>query len=209
MVKRRTRSGVVWRQGQETPRMQDVLPDGGVIRNLWIGEADKYRDHLLRLDPATGAPVRRRGVGRLRQQLRRSVDFARSRGPWLFRRRRVRGGAELRQLGVRFPRQAEAAYQRREALAVSWRRLGAAAPNAARRAQPRLSAVAHGVPRRQPAHAAARPQVRRGAVVRFRQRGRRVGSSRANPLSVMQEFMADSHGFATAMLDLQSRLLRA
>jgi GNAT superfamily N-acetyltransferase len=36
-----------------------------------------------------------------------------------------------------------------------------------------------------------------------------VESSRANPLSVMQELMADHHGFATAMLDLQSRMLRA
>ena len=31
--------------------MQDVLPEGGVIRKLWIGEADKFRDHMLRLDP--------------------------------------------------------------------------------------------------------------------------------------------------------------
>jgi hypothetical protein len=28
-------------------------------------------------------------------------------------------------------------------------------------------------------------------------------------LSVMKEIMADGHGFATAMLDLQSRMLRA
>ena len=30
--------------------MQDVLPASGTVRKLWIGEADKYRDHLLRLD---------------------------------------------------------------------------------------------------------------------------------------------------------------
>ena len=35
-----------------------------------------------------------------------------------------------------------------------------------------------------------------------------VESSQANPLSVMKEMMADGHGFATAMLDLQSRMLR-
>ena len=28
----------------------DPLPDGGLIRKMWIGEAYKYRDHLLRLD---------------------------------------------------------------------------------------------------------------------------------------------------------------
>ena len=31
--------------------MQEVLPEGAVIRKLWIGETDQYRDHLLRLDP--------------------------------------------------------------------------------------------------------------------------------------------------------------
>ena len=31
--------------------MQEVLPEGAVIRKLWIGEADQYREHLLRLDP--------------------------------------------------------------------------------------------------------------------------------------------------------------
>src|SRR5476651_1208205 len=33
------------------PCMHNVLVDGGMIRKLWIGEAEKYRDHLLRLDP--------------------------------------------------------------------------------------------------------------------------------------------------------------
>jgi GNAT superfamily N-acetyltransferase len=36
-----------------------------------------------------------------------------------------------------------------------------------------------------------------------------VESWRANPLSVMHELIEDGHGFATAMLDLQSRMLRA
>lgn len=30
--------------------MHEVLPEGAVIRKLWIGETQKYRDHLLRLD---------------------------------------------------------------------------------------------------------------------------------------------------------------
>jgi len=30
--------------------MDDQLPRGGLIRKLWIAEADLYRDHLLRLD---------------------------------------------------------------------------------------------------------------------------------------------------------------
>ena len=31
--------------------MYEPLPDGGMIRKLWISETDAYRDHLLRLDP--------------------------------------------------------------------------------------------------------------------------------------------------------------
>jgi hypothetical protein len=36
---------------QEPLIMRDLLADGGVIRKLWIGESQKYTDHLLRLDP--------------------------------------------------------------------------------------------------------------------------------------------------------------
>ena len=35
-----------------------------------------------------------------------------------------------------------------------------------------------------------------------------VESSRPTPMSLMRELMSDSHGLATAMLDLQSRILR-
>ena len=41
--------------------MDEPLPDGGMIRKLWIGETDAYRDHLLRLTAKAGAgafPVR-------------------------------------------------------------------------------------------------------------------------------------------------------
>ena len=45
--------------------MHDVLPEG-VIRKMWLGEADRYRDHLLRLDAESRQqPLRRRGVGRV------------------------------------------------------------------------------------------------------------------------------------------------
>src|SRR3974377_423987 len=36
--------------------MHDLLPPGGHVRKLWIGEADTYRDHLLRLDPESRHP---------------------------------------------------------------------------------------------------------------------------------------------------------
>src|SRR5690349_5618232 len=52
-----TRLGSVnlWR-----PDMYDPLPNGGLIRKLWISETDIYRDHLLRLD---GESRRRRFSG--------------------------------------------------------------------------------------------------------------------------------------------------
>ena len=31
--------------------MHELLPPGGLVRKLWPGEAEAYRDHLLRLDP--------------------------------------------------------------------------------------------------------------------------------------------------------------
>ena len=41
--------------------MQNVLPEGGMIRRFWVNEVDKYRDHLLRLEFGEPAqPVRRR-----------------------------------------------------------------------------------------------------------------------------------------------------
>ena len=30
--------------------MHELFADGGLIRKLWIGEAARYRDHLLRLE---------------------------------------------------------------------------------------------------------------------------------------------------------------
>ena len=39
--------------------MHELIPDGGVIRKLWLHEADQYRDHLLRLD----TPSRRNRFG--------------------------------------------------------------------------------------------------------------------------------------------------
>ena len=31
--------------------MHEPLPEGGLVRKLWSGETDLYRNHLLRLDP--------------------------------------------------------------------------------------------------------------------------------------------------------------
>jgi GNAT superfamily N-acetyltransferase len=121
----------------------------------------------------------------------------------------MRGAAELRQLGVRFPRQAEAAIS----VEKPWQSHGVGSALlrrtllTARNRGYRLLHMACLAENRRMQQLARKFDAELsfdfGSVVG------EVESWRANPLSVMQEVMADSHGFATAMLDLQSRLLRA
>src|SRR4029077_16828522 len=90
--------------------MQYVLPEGGLIRKLWIGETAKYRDHMLRLDPASRRS--RFGGGVSDDFIRGYVNLSVSLGAGVrgfFVWGGMGGGPELRPLGARFPRQAEAA----------------------------------------------------------------------------------------------------
>ena len=187
--------------------MQDILPDGGVIRKLWIGETDKYRDHLLRLDSASRHS--RFGGAVSDEFIRNFVELSFSLDAVIhgfFVDGVMRGAAELRQLGVRFPRQAEAAIS----VEKPWQSHGVGSALlrrtllTARNRGYRLLHMACLVENRRSARKFdAELSFDFGSVVG------EVESWRANPLSVMQEVMADSDGFATAMLDLQSRLLRA
>ena len=121
----------------------------------------------------------------------------------------MRGAAELRQLGSRFPRQAEAAIS----VEKPWQSHGVGSALlgrtllAARNRGYRLLHMACLAENRRMQQLARKFDAELsfdfGSVVG------EVESSRANPLSVMKEIMADGHGFATAMLDLQSRMLRA
>jgi hypothetical protein len=52
--------------------MKEFLPEGSVVCKLWIGEADKYRDHLLRFDPQNR---RNRFSGRVSDQFIRNYDL--------------------------------------------------------------------------------------------------------------------------------------
>ena len=123
--------------------MQDVLPEGGVIRKLWVGETEKYRDHVLRLDSTSRHS--RFGGGVSDEFIRNYVDLSISLDTVVhgfFVDGVMRGAAELRQLGTRHPRQGE------EAVTESRRRFGAAAPDPAHRPQPRLPPLAYGLSRR-------------------------------------------------------------
>jgi hypothetical protein len=186
--------------------MQDVLPEGGVIRKLWIGETAKYRDHMLRLDPASRRS--RFGGGVSDDFIRGYVNLSVSLDAVVhgfFVGGVMRGAAARRP----FPAPSGGRDQCREALAESRRRLGADSLHLARRAQPQLPTAAHGLSGREPPHAAARAQVRRRTVLRFRRRHRRSGVLTLHPA------IADAriHGRRPRLRDRDARpavaLLRA
>ena len=121
----------------------------------------------------------------------------------------MRGAAELRPLGVRFPRQGEAAFS----VEKPWQSYGVGSALlrrtllTARNRGFRLLHMSCLADNRRMQQLARKFDAELyfdfGSVVG------EVESPRANPLSVMKEIVADGHGFATAMLDLQSRMLRA
>jgi GNAT superfamily N-acetyltransferase len=190
--------------------MQDVLPEGGVIRKLWVGETDTYRDHMLRLDSESRHS--RFGGGVSDDFIRNYVDLPISLDTVLhgfFLDGVLRGAAELRPLGLRLPQLAEAAFS----VEKPWQSHGVGSALLRRTL---LTARNRGF---RMLHMACLTDNRRmqqlarkfDAELSFDFGGvvGEVESSRPTPLSMMREVMADSHGFATAMLDLQSRMLRA
>ena len=189
--------------------MRDILTDGGLIRKLWISEAERYRDHLLRLDPASRHCRFGSGV---------SDEFIHNYVPTTFALNAVvhgffvdgvlRGAAELRPLGPTFAREAEAAFS----IEPAWQSLGVGSALLDRTL---LTARNRGI---KTLHMACLADNRRmqelarkfaaelsfdfGSVVG------EVAAPRPTPLSVLREAISDGHGFATAMLDVQSRMLR-
>lgn len=189
---------------------QDPLPNGGLIRKMWIGEAAPYRNHLLRLDAESRA--RRFGGGVSDAYIRNYVTNS----MWLdsvvhgfFVDGKLRGAAELRPLGNRLSKQAEAAFS----VEKDWQSHGVGSALLERTLlTARNRGIAH-------LHMACLSDNRRmqqlarkfDAELSF-DFGGVVGEVEAphpTPLSVVREWVADGHGFATAILDAQSRLLRA
>ena len=189
--------------------MQEPLADGGVIRKLWIGEAGRYREHLLRLDPMSRHS--RFGGGA-------ADDFIRDYADTTFGLSAVvhgffvdgvlRGAGELRPLGPAFVQEAEAAFS----IETAWQSLGVGSALLDRTL---LAARNRGI---KTLHMACLANNRRmqelarkfAAELSFDFGGvvGEVAAARATPLSVLREAVADGHGFATAMLDVQSRLLK-
>jgi GNAT superfamily N-acetyltransferase len=187
--------------------MQEVLPEGGVIRKLWIGETAKYREHILRLDAESR---RNRFAGGVSDDfIRRYVDLTTGMDAVIhgfFVGGMMHGGAELRQIDAR---QAEAAisvekpWQSHGVGSALLQRTLLAARNRGFR-HLHMACLADNRRMQQLAQKfAAELTFDFGSVVG------EVESARPTVLSLMREVMSDNHGFATAMLDLQTRILRA
>lgn len=189
--------------------MHEPLPDGGMIRKLWIGEAGRYRDHLLRLDADSR---RNRFGGTVSDEfLRNYVDLSFGLNAVVhafFVDGTLRGAAELRPLGPTLAEEAEAAFS----IERPWQSHGVGSALLQRTL---LAARNRGI---KSLHMACLAENRRmqqlarkfdaelsvdfGSVVG------EVEQPQLTPLSLMREFVADSTGFATAMLDVQKRLLK-
>jgi len=190
--------------------MQEVLPEGAVIRKLWIGETDKYREHVLRLDPESRRS--RFGGGVSDEFIRNYVDLSTTLDAIVhgcFIDGELRAVAELRPLGLGFARQAEAALS----VEKPWQSHGVGSGLLARTL---LAARNRGFHRLHMACLADNERMqqlaRKFAAELSFDFGSVVGeveSSRPTPMSLMRELLTDGHGYAAAVLDLQSRMLRA
>ena len=187
----------------------DALPDGGMIRKMWAVEASRYREHLLRLDEASR---RSRFGGTVSDDfLSNYVDLALGIDTVIhgfFVNGTMRGAAELRPIGKPVAREAEAAFS----IERPWQSHGVGSALLARTL---LAARNRGIKFLHMACLADNERMQQlarkfdaeltfdfGSVVG------EVSTPRPTPLSVMREIVADSHGFATAIFDVQSRLLR-
>jgi GNAT superfamily N-acetyltransferase len=188
--------------------MNEPFADGA-IRKLWIGESDLYRAHLLRLDPDSRHS--RFGGGVSDDFVAEYVTLSLGLDAVIhgfFADGTLRGAAELRPLGSAFADEAEVAFS----VEPTWQGLGVGSALLDRTL---LAARNRGI---KFLHMACLADNRRmqdlarkfEAELKF-DFGSVVGAVAApqpTPLSVLRELVADSHGFATAMLDVQSRLLK-
>ena len=189
--------------------MHETLVDGGLIRKLWIGEAGIYRNHLLRLD---GDSRHNRFGGAV------SDEFIENYVTTTFGLNSVlhgffvdgvlRGAAELRPLGPAFAREAEIAFS----IESEWQSHGIGSAlldrtllAARNRAIKTLHMACLANNRRMQDLArkfAAELSFDFGSVFG------EVVAPRPPEFSVIRDFVGEGHGFATAMLDVQSRMMR-
>src|SRR3954463_8026040 len=185
--------------------MDELIADGGVIRKVWIGEAEKYREHLLRLDADSR---RNRFGGALADELILAyAETAMQIGTVMHGflvDGILRGVAELKPLGTALPGVAEVAFS----IEKPWQSYGVGSALLERTL---LAARNRGI---KLLHMTCLAQNKRmqqlarkfdaeltfdfGSVVG------EVESPYPTPLSMLREAVADGHSFATAVLDAQS-----
>ena len=189
--------------------MHDALPHGGLIRKLWIGEAEIYRDHLLRLDAESR---RNRFAGSVSDEfvhgyadLSFGIDAVIH---GFFVDGTLRGAAELRPIGLPITHEAEAAFS----IEKPWQSHGVGSLLLGRTL---LAARNRGLKFLHMACLADNKRMQQLArkyeaelSFDFSSVVGEVATPRPTPLSLMREILADGHGFATAMFDVQTRMLK-
>jgi GNAT superfamily N-acetyltransferase len=188
--------------------MNEPLPDGGMIRKLWMNETDDYRDHLLRLDRESR---NRRFSGAVSDEfVAQHAASAKGLGVIVhgfFVDGILRGAAELRSHGPLYAREGEAAFS----IEQPWQSHGVGTVLLERtllsaRNRAIKSLQMHCLVDNQRMQQLARKfeadlKFDFGSVIG------EVDPPRYTPLSLLREAAADAHGVATAILDVQSRLL--
>jgi GNAT superfamily N-acetyltransferase len=189
--------------------MHQPLPDAGIIRKLWSGETDAYRDHLLRLD--RDSRYRRFSGAVSDEVIARHAATASGLGVVVhgfFIDGVLRGAAELRRDGPILSREGEAAFS----IEQPWQSHGVGTELLERTL---LSARNRGITHLK-MHCLANNQ-RMQQLARKFEAGLsfdfggvvgQVAPPRSTALSLMREAINDSHGVASAMLEAQSRLLK-
>jgi GNAT superfamily N-acetyltransferase len=186
----------------------DALPYDGIVRKMWGVENSRYRDHLLRLDEET-----RRGRFGDAVSDAFLLDYAeRGRGAdtvihGFFVNGTMRGAGELRPIGSP-DRAAEAAFS----IERPWQSHGVGSALLARTL---LAARNRGIRFLHMACLASNERMQQLArkfdaelSFDFDSAVGEVRTPRATPPLRMRDIVADGHGFATAMFDVQSGRLR-
>src|SRR3954451_16588062 len=189
--------------------MNDSLPEGGIIRKMWSVEAGRYREHLLRLDSASR--LNRFGGNISDEFLAYYATLATSIDTVIhgfFVNGTMRGAAELRPIGAPITREAEAAFS----IEQPWQSHGVGSVLLERTL---LAARNRGLKFLHMACLADNKRMQQLArkydadlSFDFSSVVGEVSTPRPTPLSLMRQILADGHGFATAMLEVQSRLLK-
>ncbi|HEY2757384.1 MAG TPA: GNAT family N-acetyltransferase [Pseudolabrys sp.] len=185
----------------------EPLPDGGLVRKLWIGETEAYRDHLLRLDEDSR---HRRFSGAVSDDViaahAATADELGTVVHGFFAEGVLRGAAELRHLNGMFSREAEVAFS----IERDWQSLGIGTALLERTL---LSARNRGITSLRMDCMADNRRMQQlarkfeaelkfdfGSVVG------QVDPSRSTPLSMLREWLEDANGVAATMFDAQARI---